>query len=204
MQNICGVDIAKDRLDAFAEPNHHRRFATDPEGIAALAGFGALAASLAEPVAADPVWRDLDAAFRSVKGVADRTVAPCSPTSPKSALSDKQIARLAGLAPLADDSSKRHGQRRTPAAVAPASAGCSSWVPISPANPTQPSPTSVSACSIGANPRWSCASPWPANASSASTPTPAMSVGTSPHQLDKPDSRSPLEGGEGGGTPNSA
>ena len=32
-------------------------------------------AGIAELIAADPVWRKMDAAFRSIKGVADRTVA---------------------------------------------------------------------------------------------------------------------------------
>lgn len=241
MHIICGVDIAKDWLDAFAGPNHYRRFANDPEGIAALAGFcrehtvalaameasggyerlpfallwehgvacalvnprsvrdfaramgylektdridarmiagfaaakaiqptpppsarqrelsarsarlrqvtgdlvvqkqrlhtardavareglaeliavlkrqiKRLAGDIAELIAADPLWRELDAAFRSVKGVADRTVATLlADLAEIGTLSDKQIAKLAGLAPLADDSGKRHGQRRT-------------------------------------------------------------------------------------------
>src|SRR5690606_5002352 len=39
MQNLCGVDVSKDWLDAFAEPGHHCRFANTPEGIGELARF---------------------------------------------------------------------------------------------------------------------------------------------------------------------
>jgi len=241
MQNLCGVDVSKDWLDAFVEPGHHRRFANTPEGIAQLARFcrghaaelvvmeasggverlaytllwqEGLAAALVNPrgvrdfaramghlektdridarviagfarakairptappsleqqeltalsarlrqvtsdlivqkqrlhtardeiarqglgeliavlrrqskdlaariaalIAADPLWRALDAAFRQVKGVADRTVATLLADLPEiGLLPDKQIGKLAGLAPLADDSGKRQGRRFT-------------------------------------------------------------------------------------------
>ena len=74
----------------------------------------ALAAAIAELVANDPLWAALDTTFRSVKGVADRTVATLMADLPEiGTLSNKQIAKLAGLAPLADDSGKRQGKRRT-------------------------------------------------------------------------------------------
>jgi transposase len=74
----------------------------------------ALAAAIAALVANDPLWAALDTAFRSVKGVADRTVATLMAEMPEiGTLSNKQIAKLAGLAPLADDSGKRQGKRRT-------------------------------------------------------------------------------------------
>jgi transposase len=74
----------------------------------------ALAAAIAALVANDPLWAALDTAFRSVKGVADRTVATLMADLPEiGTLSNKQIAKLAGLAPLADDSGKRQGKRRT-------------------------------------------------------------------------------------------
>lgn len=72
----------------------------------------ALAAAITELVAADPLWRELDAAFRTVKGVADRSVARLLAEMPEiGTLSNKKIAKLAGLAPLARDSGKTQGQR---------------------------------------------------------------------------------------------
>ena len=74
----------------------------------------ALAAAIAALVANDPLWAALDTTFRSVKGVADRTVATLMADLPEiGTLSNKQIAKLAGLAPLADDSGRRQGKRRT-------------------------------------------------------------------------------------------
>ena len=70
-------------------------------------------ASIAELIAEDPLWRELDAEFRSIKGVADRTVARLMAEMPEiGTLSNKRISKLAGLAPLADDSGKREGPRR--------------------------------------------------------------------------------------------
>jgi transposase len=60
----------------------------------------------------DPLWACLDQAFRSLKGVASRTVARLLAEVPEiGILSNKAIAKLVGLAPLADDSGKRSGRR---------------------------------------------------------------------------------------------
>lgn len=60
----------------------------------------------------DPLWAALDAAFRSLKGVAGRTVARLMAELPEIGLiSNKAIAKLAGLAPIADDSGRRQGRR---------------------------------------------------------------------------------------------
>ena len=60
----------------------------------------------------DPLWRKLDEAFRSIKGVADRTVARLMAEMPEiGTLSNKAVAKLAGLAPLARDSGKASGRR---------------------------------------------------------------------------------------------
>jgi transposase len=68
--------------------------------------------SIAQLIAADPLWQPLDRAFRSIKGVADRTVACLMAELPEiGTLSNKAISKLVGLAPLADDSGKRHGHR---------------------------------------------------------------------------------------------
>jgi transposase len=60
----------------------------------------------------DPVWAHLAATFRTVKGVADRTVAWLMADLPEiGSYDNKAIAKLAGLAPIADDSGKRKGKR---------------------------------------------------------------------------------------------
>jgi transposase len=72
----------------------------------------ALAAEIAALIKADPLWAALDQTFRSVKGVADRSVAVLLAELPEiGRLSNKAIAKLAGLAPLADDSGQRQGTR---------------------------------------------------------------------------------------------
>ena len=60
----------------------------------------------------DPLWACLDQAFRSLKGVASRTVARLTAEVPEiGILSNKAIAKLIGLAPIANDSGKRTGRR---------------------------------------------------------------------------------------------
>jgi transposase len=67
---------------------------------------------IAQLIAIDPVWLQLDQAFRSIKGVADRTVARLLAELPEiGTLSNKAISKLAGLAPLARDSGKTQGKR---------------------------------------------------------------------------------------------
>jgi transposase len=60
----------------------------------------------------DPLWACLDKAFRSLKGVASRSVARLMAELPEiGILSNKAITKLAGLAPIANDSGKRSGRR---------------------------------------------------------------------------------------------
>ncbi|TGT19452.1 IS110 family transposase, partial [Mesorhizobium sp. M3A.F.Ca.ET.174.01.1.1] len=60
----------------------------------------------------DPRWECLHRAFRSLKGVASRSVARLMAELPEiGILSNKAIAKLAGLAPIANDSGKRSGRR---------------------------------------------------------------------------------------------
>jgi transposase len=67
---------------------------------------------IAELLAADQLWRALDAAFREIKGVAGRTVARLMAEMPEiGTVSNKAVAKLAGLAPIASDSGKRNGRR---------------------------------------------------------------------------------------------
>ena len=72
----------------------------------------ALAAACATLIGADPLWAAIDAELRLVKGVADRTVATLMAELPElGILTGREIGKLAGLAPLADDSGKRQGKR---------------------------------------------------------------------------------------------
>ena len=60
----------------------------------------------------DPLWRELNQAFRTIKGVADRTVARLMAEMPElGSLSNKTISKLAGVAPIARDSGQYHGKR---------------------------------------------------------------------------------------------
>jgi transposase len=60
----------------------------------------------------DPLWRELNQAFRTIKGVADRTVARLMAEMPEiGRLSHKTISKLAGVAPLANDSGQHRGKR---------------------------------------------------------------------------------------------
>jgi transposase len=71
-----------------------------------------LEAAIAELIAADPLWRELDKAFRTIKGVADRTVARVMAEVPEiGTLSNKAVSKLNGIAPLAHDSGKTKGKR---------------------------------------------------------------------------------------------
>jgi transposase len=71
-----------------------------------------LETAIAELLQSDPLWSKLDAAFREIKGVADRAVANLMAEMPEiGTVSNKAIAKLAGLAPLAKDSGKRSGKR---------------------------------------------------------------------------------------------
>jgi len=71
-----------------------------------------LLTQIADLLAGDPLWQQLDQAFRTIKGVADRTVACVMAEMPEiGLLSNKAASKLAGLAPLAHDSGKRQDRR---------------------------------------------------------------------------------------------
>jgi transposase len=86
-------------------------------GFAELLGLIArqmrvLESEIAQLIAGDPLWQKLDETFRTIKGVADRTVARLMAELPEiGTLSNKAVAKLAGLAPLARDSGKTSGRR---------------------------------------------------------------------------------------------
>ena len=72
-----------------------------------------LEGEIASMIDDDPLWSRLAEAFRTIKGVAGRTVARLMADLPEiGTYSNKAIAKLAGLAPIADDSGKRHGPRQ--------------------------------------------------------------------------------------------
>lgn len=72
----------------------------------------ALEGEVAGMIGDDPLWARLDAALRAVKGVAGRTVARLMADLPEIGVySNKAVAKLVGLAPIADDSGKRRGGR---------------------------------------------------------------------------------------------
>ena len=74
--------------------------------------IGELEQSIAALLEKDPLWRQLDQAFRTIKGVADRTVARLMAEMPEiGTLSNKTISKLAGVAPLANVSGKHQGKR---------------------------------------------------------------------------------------------
>jgi transposase len=62
----------------------------------------------------DPPWSALDTAFRTIKGVSDRTVACLLADLPEIGLiANKAVAKLVGLAPIINESGTRQGARRT-------------------------------------------------------------------------------------------
>jgi transposase len=71
-----------------------------------------LEGEIASMIDTDPLWSRLEQAFRSFKGVAGRTVARLMAELPEiGTISNKAIAKLAGLAPIANDSGDRTGRR---------------------------------------------------------------------------------------------
>ena len=102
--------------------SNQRRLIGDPDVNGLFSELMALIArqtreletKIAALIDSDPVWRKLDKSFRSIKGVADRTVARIMAEMPEiGTLSNKAVGKLAGLAPLAKDSGKSKGKRVT-------------------------------------------------------------------------------------------
>jgi transposase len=74
--------------------------------------IGDLEQRISKLIEQDPLWRELNQVFRTIKGVADRTVARLMAEMPEiGTLSNKTISKLAGVAPLARDSGKYQGKR---------------------------------------------------------------------------------------------
>jgi transposase len=99
---------------------NQRRLISDADVLASIDAIIALVRSqvrqfersIAELIAADPLWRALDETFRTTKGVADRTVARLMADLPEiGTLTNKAAGKLVGLAPIARDSGKIAGKR---------------------------------------------------------------------------------------------
>jgi transposase len=74
--------------------------------------IAALEQAIADLMRDDALWVSLSQAFRTIKGVADRTVTNVLALMPEiGTLSNKAVAKLAGLAPMANDTGKRSGPR---------------------------------------------------------------------------------------------
>jgi transposase len=72
-----------------------------------------LEGEIASMIDDDPLWALLAETWRSIKGVAGRTVAKLHAELPEiGTYSNKSIAKLVGLAPLANDSGTHKGKRR--------------------------------------------------------------------------------------------
>lgn len=79
-----------------------------------------LEGEIASMIDDDPLWARLDETFRTIKGVAGRTVARLMADLPEiGLLSNKAVVKLAGLAPIADDSGARSGKRHIQSGRAP-------------------------------------------------------------------------------------
>lgn len=100
--------------------NNQRRLVDDADVLASFTAvlstinqqIRSLEAKVIALIDTDPLWRALDAAFREIKGVADRTIARLMAHVPEiGTLSGKAIAKLSGLAPIARDSGKKTGKR---------------------------------------------------------------------------------------------
>lgn len=71
-----------------------------------------LEGEIASMIDDDPLWAHLSQTFRQMKGVADRSVAWMMADLPEiGTYSNKAIAKLVGVAPIANDSGKRKGKR---------------------------------------------------------------------------------------------
>jgi transposase len=107
-------------VEARVALQHQRRLVTEPLVLASMdkrlaslrTEIRTLEAAIAQQVAADPLWQALAQAFGSIKGVAGRTVAVLLSELPEiGTLNQKAVAKLTGLALLAQDSGRRQGHR---------------------------------------------------------------------------------------------
>ena len=100
--------------------NQQRRGVTDAVVLATISEMlaviarhiRALEAEIVKEIDADPLWKTLDATFRTIKGVADRTVARLMAQLPEIGLIEgKAVSKLVGVAPIARESGNFKGKR---------------------------------------------------------------------------------------------
>jgi transposase len=106
--------------DIRTAQRNQQRLVTDPivrDGFTQLlqllaTQMAGLEQNIAALIDQDPLWSELNRSFRSIKGVADRTVCRLMAEMPEmGTLSNKTVSKLAGVAPLARDSGKHQGRR---------------------------------------------------------------------------------------------
>jgi transposase len=116
----AAVTRLRQLVDLRTMQSNQRRLVRDPDAsrlfdeLLTLVGrqIRELESRIVALIGSDPLWGQLDKSFRSIKGVAGRTVARVLAEMPEiGTLSGKAVAKLAGLAPLANDSGKRTGKR---------------------------------------------------------------------------------------------
>ncbi len=109
-QLTVDLGVQKQRLHTTREP---LALASLKETIAFFdRQIKALAQEIGKLIQTNPLWQALDTTLRSVKGVADRTVTRILADLPEiGTVSNRAIAKLAGLAPIANDSGQRSGPR---------------------------------------------------------------------------------------------
>ncbi len=120
-QNLTAwVTRLRQLTDLRVAQANQRRLLDEPVAIASIDEIIALVtrqirdleARIANAITADPLWAKLNAEFRTIKGVAGRTVARLMAELPEiGTLSNKAAAKLTGMAPIANDSGKRSGKR---------------------------------------------------------------------------------------------
>jgi transposase len=120
-QRLKALSRRLQQLSRLAADQKNQRHLVDDPGV--LRTFDAVLkvakqqmreveAEIATLLASDPLWQKLEEALRSIKGVAGRTVARVLADLPEiGTLSNKAVSKLAGVAPLAQDSGKREGKR---------------------------------------------------------------------------------------------
>lgn len=116
-QLTCDLTVQKQRLATA----HQAEVRASLEEVIAFLKRQArrLEGEIASLIDDDPLWAAIAASWRTTKGVAGRTVARLMADMPELGLwSNKAVAKLAGLAPLAD-SGQRQGPRRTRGGRAP-------------------------------------------------------------------------------------
>ena len=111
LRQLTELQVAqKNQSRLVSEPEVRETFSAVLQTLAAQ--MRTLQDKIVAIIDADPLWAALDKAFREIKGVAGRTVARLIADLPEvGTVSGKAVAKLNGVAPIADDSGQRNGKR---------------------------------------------------------------------------------------------